>query len=253
MSIKAKLALFTGLFALSGGLLASCGGGGEAAPLELEITFDTNGGSSVAKQTVKYGEKAKKPSDPTKEGYVFDGWFADKALKVEFDFSQEITADWTIYAGWTGGSEETSTESVETSDIEQSSQEEQITSEEEPSSNWTMTFIDASWWNEAAAATAYTLQPAEDGRGDYSYTPTTYDSATGYDTVSKTNHWFVEIPADAVKIQFFRVGGNTGREDWGARTVVIDLTARAGKTTWALDGTATWYGDGGMATGSWVE
>lgn len=38
---------------------------------------------------------------PTVEGYTFDGWYADAAYTTEFDFTQPITGDTTIYAKWT--------------------------------------------------------------------------------------------------------------------------------------------------------
>lgn len=241
MIVNKKLACFTGLLALSGALLASCGGGQE---LNLTIKFESNGGSAVASQTVKFGQKATKPADPTKDNATFDGWFADKALKVAFDWSQEITADWTLYAGWKEGG------APATSSQEQSTPAQ--TSEESKPSTWTMTFIDAGWWNKDEAATSYTLEPASDGKGAFSATKAVYDTATGYDSVAKTNHWFVDVPLTATKIQFFRLGLD-GVSDWGARTVVIDLSARNGKTTWALDNVASWFGDGKQATGNWVE
>ena len=246
-----------GMFFLSAGLLASCGGG-DNKDQTFTISFEPNGGSAVASITVKYGEKAKKPADPVKLGGTFLGWCVDEALKVDFNWDQEITADWKLYANWSGGSAESSeagtteegtSEEVTTKEV---TTQEEVTTEEQPGSAWTMTFIDAAWWNEAAAATAYTLSPAADGKGAYSTTLATYDSVTGYDSVGKTNHWFVEIPAETTQIQFFRVGGTGSADDWGARTVVIDLSARDGKTTWELDSTAVWYGDGKLATGNWV-
>ena len=65
------------------------------------VTFNTNGGSAVASQTVADGSKATKPADPTKDGYTFDGWYQDATFTVAFDFSSAITADITLYAKWT--------------------------------------------------------------------------------------------------------------------------------------------------------
>ena len=39
------------------------------------VSFNTNGGSEVANQTVNHGEKANKPADPTRDGYTFEGWY----------------------------------------------------------------------------------------------------------------------------------------------------------------------------------
>ena len=65
------------------------------------VTFDTAGGSAVDAQTVGYGDKATRPADPTREGYVFAGWYADKEYSCEFDFDTPVTADVTVYAKWT--------------------------------------------------------------------------------------------------------------------------------------------------------
>ena len=74
----------------------------DAPPVEktFTVTFDSNGGSAVASQTVKEGEKAAKPANPTRDGYTFEGWFADEALKTAYDFNTPVTSDITLYASW---------------------------------------------------------------------------------------------------------------------------------------------------------
>ncbi|WP_088935590.1 InlB B-repeat-containing protein, partial [Enterococcus sp. 3H8_DIV0648] len=68
---------------------------------KFDVTFETDGGSAIAKQTVEDGSKATKPSNPAKSGYDFTGWYKDKACKEAFDFDKEvITEATTIYAGW---------------------------------------------------------------------------------------------------------------------------------------------------------
>ena len=42
---------------------------------KFTVTFDTDGGSAVAKKTIKEGEKVSEPAAPTKAGYEFEGWF----------------------------------------------------------------------------------------------------------------------------------------------------------------------------------
>ena len=68
---------------------------------EVTVSFETNGGSAVQTQTVKKGEKAEKPADPTKSGYTFDNWYTDNTFAVVFGFNTAITADTTLYAKWT--------------------------------------------------------------------------------------------------------------------------------------------------------
>ena len=64
------------------------------------VTFDTNGGSSVASASVCNGKLVSAPADPTKEGYVFIGWYADAACKTAYQFTNAITDNVTVYAGW---------------------------------------------------------------------------------------------------------------------------------------------------------
>ena len=63
------------------------------------VSFNTDGGSTVANQTINYGEKVTKPSDPTKSGYTFDNWYTDDTYETVFDFDNTvITEDTVIYA-----------------------------------------------------------------------------------------------------------------------------------------------------------
>ena len=42
------------------------------------IRYESNGGSSVDRQRVQKGTTVKEPTEPTKEGYTFYGWYEDK-------------------------------------------------------------------------------------------------------------------------------------------------------------------------------
>ena len=65
------------------------------------VRFDTGGGNpEPADQTVSspYG-RVKRPSpDPTRQGFLFDGWFIGQ---VAYDFSRPVTKDLTLAAHWT--------------------------------------------------------------------------------------------------------------------------------------------------------
>ncbi|MBQ6390514.1 MAG: InlB B-repeat-containing protein, partial [Eggerthellaceae bacterium] len=66
------------------------------------VVFVANGhGKAPDAQTVEDGEKAKKPANPTADGYTFGGWYKDKACKEAYDFSKPVTSDITLYAKWT--------------------------------------------------------------------------------------------------------------------------------------------------------
>lgn len=57
---------------------------------------------SFADQTIEYGKPidTDKLTIPTVEGYTFDGWYADEARTIEFDFNTPITSNTTVYAKW---------------------------------------------------------------------------------------------------------------------------------------------------------
>ena len=62
------------------------------------ITFESNGGTKVeSKQTVGY---VARPTDPTKEGFEFAGWYLDSELTNEFNFKNQISENITLYAKW---------------------------------------------------------------------------------------------------------------------------------------------------------
>lgn len=66
----------------------------------VTVTFESNGGTAVEAQTLKFGERASKPVDPTREGYTFAGWFSDEALTRAYDFSAPVDRSMTLYAKW---------------------------------------------------------------------------------------------------------------------------------------------------------
>ena len=66
-------------------------------PITYTVTFDSDGGSTVAAATVAYGSKVTKPADPTMEGYTFVGWTKDG---VAFNFNSTVTGNITLKAVW---------------------------------------------------------------------------------------------------------------------------------------------------------
>lgn len=65
------------------------------------VSFDSNGGSSVSPVTVTNGKPLTTKVIPTKDGYVFDGWYTDAELTTPFGFDITlITKDITLYAKW---------------------------------------------------------------------------------------------------------------------------------------------------------
>ena len=69
-------------------------------PLKYTVTFESNGGSQVSSQQVNYNETVTRPSDPSKDGNTFVGWYTDEGLITVYNFSTPITGDLTLYAKW---------------------------------------------------------------------------------------------------------------------------------------------------------
>lgn len=79
--------------------------GSDAVTVTYTVTFDSKGGSSVDSQTVNKGSKVTKPSDPTRSGYTFAGWYKEEAYTNLFNFdTTTITSNRTLYAKWNSNS-----------------------------------------------------------------------------------------------------------------------------------------------------
>lgn len=67
---------------------------------DYEVSFITEHGDAPASQNVKYNGTATDPGKLTEEGYTFIGWYTDDTYSTEFDFTQPITGNTTVYAKW---------------------------------------------------------------------------------------------------------------------------------------------------------
>jgi len=66
------------------------------------VTFDSNGGSSVADSSFVTGGSLSAPTPPTRSGYTFAGWSATNGGgNLTFDYSPGVASDITLYANWT--------------------------------------------------------------------------------------------------------------------------------------------------------
>jgi uncharacterized repeat protein (TIGR02543 family) len=66
------------------------------------VSYESNGGSTVASESVQEGQLASEPDVPTRSNYSFEGWFTDDlTFNNQFDFlTDTITDDITLYAKW---------------------------------------------------------------------------------------------------------------------------------------------------------
>ena len=61
------------------------------------VDFNSNGGTAVAQVEVLKDSTFEKPADPTKVGYIFDGWYLGEE---EYSFSTPVNANITLDAKW---------------------------------------------------------------------------------------------------------------------------------------------------------
>ncbi len=64
------------------------------------VSFNSNGGSEVASQTMFEGRTASEPADPDRDGYEFDSWRIGSVEGDEYDFESPVTANITLVAKW---------------------------------------------------------------------------------------------------------------------------------------------------------
>lgn len=86
------------LFAALALCLASCSGQRAGARVTFELNYD----SAPVARTVEASEDGtvEAPEDPSREGYVFIGWYSDKGGAAPFDFDVPVSGDTTVFAGW---------------------------------------------------------------------------------------------------------------------------------------------------------
>ena len=87
--------------AADGGATAACAvtvkAKGAVETKKYTVTFDSNGGSAVASQTVAEGGTAAQPAAPVKAGFIFKGW---KLNNAPYDFKAAVNGDITLVAQW---------------------------------------------------------------------------------------------------------------------------------------------------------
>lgn len=73
----------------------------EAAGDKVSVEFITSSPQlSNFTRTINKGDKVARPENPTRDGYVFKGWFTTPDGNVEFDFNGVINENCSVYAQW---------------------------------------------------------------------------------------------------------------------------------------------------------
>lgn len=64
------------------------------------VEFDTKCDITIENQTVKRGQTADEPEEPTRDGYIFLGWYTNEESNDKFDFNTKITENLLLVAKW---------------------------------------------------------------------------------------------------------------------------------------------------------
>ena len=96
--IEEETVVYTAKWATYIATFQSSGGGYVPAT----VSFDLNGGSGIAPdpQLITPVDSLVYPEIPTRDGYVFRGWFTDQACTTLFDINESIQESTVLYAGW---------------------------------------------------------------------------------------------------------------------------------------------------------
>ena len=81
-------------------IFAACDKVGAQDSNEISISFNSMGGSSVQAITIEKGKTISLPTAPSKEGYMFDGWYYDENYSIAYKVSDTFTSNTTLYAKW---------------------------------------------------------------------------------------------------------------------------------------------------------
>jgi uncharacterized repeat protein (TIGR02543 family) len=215
---------------------------------KFDVTFHLNYSGAVEPYkviSVAVNSPVSQPSDPSRDGYSFGGWFLDTYAVTAYDFTEKITAATSLYAGWSasGSSSASSSSSSSASTSTPTSSESSVASS-------LLYFKDTTWWAKDGATTniyffsGTTAGPvawpgvnmtsvgqSSDGHGIFSIDLSNYSSYTD--------------------IVFCR-SDPKGTLDWGAKTVNLSLADRGSNNMYDVSSvTVEAWGDPGI-TGVWA-
>jgi len=205
------------------------------------VTFDSQGGSQVAPQTVDQGAKASTPVAPSRAGFTFAGWFRDANGTTAWEFATDtVSQNTTLYAKWISVTTPTCTVSFNSQggsavDSRIAEQGAKITAPTDPTR---ANFAFAGWYKESAGATAWNFETetvtasmtlyAKWAADQYtlSYTAGANGSITGSATQT-VSHGATGTPVTAVPVAGYKFtqwsDGNTSnpRTDAGVASNII--------------------------------
>lgn len=65
-----------------------------------DVTVDYMGAGTNNTFEIAEGNLLSQPAEPTRTGYRFAGWYIDQSFSSQYNFTNQVTTDFTIYAKW---------------------------------------------------------------------------------------------------------------------------------------------------------
>jgi uncharacterized repeat protein (TIGR02543 family) len=196
----------------------------------LTVAYNSNGGTAVSNgTTVTGGTISSAPTAPTRTGYTFAGWFSNVGLTVaaNFPYTHGQTANFTLYAKWTGNPIAVTYESNGGSAVASGSTATGATISSAPTAPTRVGYNFAGWYSDAGLTTSVAFPYAHGQTADFTlyakwavgtYTLTyNYNSANGGNSVASAG---------------FTTGG---------AAIILPTPTRTGYTF------AGWYSDAGLS------
>ena len=232
---------------------------------KVTVSFNSNGGSEVAAQTVIIGNSAYKPSDPTKKDNAFRGWFTDSALTTEYDFSSPVMASITLYAKWVADIPDNKPADNSNNQSNQNKGSDNKGSENKEK-KYSNEWVDGKWYD-------------KNGNQTYGGTMSWKKNATGW-WVEDTKGWYPQDQWQKIdgKYYYFDESGYMAADEWrdgywlgsdGAWDDKYKMTWKRDSKGWWIEDKTGWYpqnqwqkidgnwyyfkGDGYMATSQYIN
>lgn len=86
----------------------------------VTVTFNSTGGTPLSSQAIEKDSAVSMPDDPSRPGYKFTGWYTASDYTLQWDFSDPVISDTTLYAEWRYGEWHSFSDVESTSDLDTS-------------------------------------------------------------------------------------------------------------------------------------
>jgi len=120
------------------------------------ITFSVDGGSAVTAIEDDFGASVTAPTNPSKTGYTFGGWYSNSTLQTAYTFTTIPSGNITVYAKWTTN-QYTITFNVNGGSAISPIEEDFGSSVTAPTSPTKTGYTFSGWYSDVALTTAYTF------------------------------------------------------------------------------------------------